>query len=74
MSNIFFEKSGVSPSGKTNVYDVYPNGGGNSLGNIKWYAPWRRYCFHPEDSTLFDVSCLNDICDFITQLMQERTK
>ena len=45
-----------------------------NLAHIKWYAPWRRYCFFPRDNTIFDTTCLKKIYDFIDKLMAERSK
>jgi hypothetical protein len=44
------------------------------LGEIKWYAPWRKYCFCTSisEGRVFDAGCLSDIQEFITQLMSER--
>jgi len=45
------------------------------LGYVKWYAPWRRYCFFTrpyQSEIVFDASCLADIQDFINGLMSER--
>ncbi len=68
-----FEHVGNSESGKTKVFSVQNKAGG-VLGNIKYYAPWRRYCFIPEDGTLYDAACLSDIQNFITDLMKQRKK
>lgn len=43
-----------------------------SLGLIKWYAPWRRYCFFPHKDCLFDASCLGQIVNHLTVLMTKR--
>ena len=42
------------------------------LGIISWYSGWRRYCFHPEPTTLFDSKCLDGIKKYIDELMEER--
>jgi hypothetical protein len=43
------------------------------LGYVKWYGPWRRYCFFIDKSGLvFDAECLADIQDFLKNLMLER--
>lgn len=42
-----------------------------ALGCVKWYSPWRRYCFYPENNLLFDASCLWDIADFISSKTTE---
>jgi len=47
------------------------------LGEIKWYFPWRKYCFiidSPGLGLVFDAGCLADIQDFINKLMAERLK
>ena len=47
---------------KTYIWTVYGGAGaGARLGQVKWYGPWRRYCFFPEPATLFDTSCLDEI-------------
>ena len=43
-------------------------------GTVKWYGPWRQYCFFPHGNTVFNVGCLDDIKDFIGQLMDNRPK
>jgi hypothetical protein len=44
------------------------------LGEIKWYAPWRKYCFFTveEYQTVFDSNCLNEIDNVIKQLYLDR--
>ena len=42
------------------------------LGVVKWYGPWRQYCFIPESGTIFSISCHDDIDDFIRQLAKEK--
>ena len=40
------------------------------LGEIKWYSPWRQYCFLPGHNTYFVFSkgCLDDVSNFIGRL------
>ena len=38
-----------------------------NLGEIKWYPPWRKYCFFPAVSTLYEQVCLREIAEFIEQ-------
>lgn len=45
---------------------------GPQLGVIKWYSPWRKYCFFPFDSTIFDISCMDEIQDKIKELTHEK--
>lgn len=42
------------------------------LGEIKWYGPWRQYVFFPEEATIWNTGCLNDLKDVIRALMEER--
>jgi hypothetical protein len=42
----------------------------SSLGHIKWFGAWRKYCFFPLEYTVFEWDCLRDIADFC----QEETK
>ena len=54
----------AQPSGKrTRVWEVLA--GVHSLGTIRWHAPWRRYCFFPNELTLYDALCLREIADFV---------
>ena len=45
---------------------------GSLLGEVKWLAGWRQYCFFPQSSTVFSKGCMEDINDFIAKLMAER--
>ncbi|MFX0084323.1 MAG: hypothetical protein ACFFAU_01515 [Candidatus Hodarchaeota archaeon] len=47
---------------------------GDVLGIIVWYSPWRQYCFHPADDTIYAQSCLRDISEFIKKQMDARKK
>ena len=62
----------VDEKPKTDVFTVFSRSSLEELGTIKWYAPWRQYCFFPESGTVFNVSCLNDVNHFIEQLRQQR--
>lgn len=43
------------------------------LGEIRWYAPWRRYCFNTCGmDTFFDSSCLKEVTEHIDHLMALR--
>jgi len=60
---------------KTKVFEVRNNISKDLLGFVKWYAPWRKYCFFTRQYELvFDAGCLADIQDFIDTLMEERKK
>ena len=40
----------------------------NDLGIVKWYGPWRQYCFFPGNNTIFNKGCMDDIKDFINKI------
>jgi len=61
-------------TGKTEVYDVLSKSSGGVLGHIKWYSPWRQYCFFPSPKCVFNNGCLADITGFIMELMAERRR
>lgn len=42
------------------------------LGEVRWYAPWRRYVFYPRNDALFDANCLWDIADFVAKETEKR--
>jgi hypothetical protein len=57
---------------KTAVWQCLNKSTDFSLGTIQWHSAWRQYCFFPEWNTVFNRGCLEDINDFIQQLMDER--
>jgi hypothetical protein len=67
-----FEELAEKP--KTKQFAV-KNTLGFVLGCVKWYAPWRKYCFfNAAVELVFDAGCLAEIKDFIDELMSERKK
>jgi len=58
--------------GKTKIYEIISKNNDYILGYVKWYPQWRQYCFFPEGKTVFNNSCMQDICGFIDRLMVER--
>ncbi|MDR1176915.1 MAG: hypothetical protein LBK83_15755 [Treponema sp.] len=68
---ISFEELEAKP--KTKQFVVKNKTSDFILGYVKWYAPWRRYCFFIDKPGLvFDAECLADIQDFLKNLMLER--
>ena len=63
---IYFTK--VEDKPKTSVWYCVGQNNNDLLGIVKWYRPWRQYCFFPEPNTVFNVGCHKDIDDFIGQL------
>ena len=66
---IHFEKVAETP--KTSSWICRSNRSNDDLGMVKWYSPWRQYCFSAGYS-VYNIECLKDIIDFIQQLMNER--
>jgi len=56
---------------KTSIFEVYTKHK-DILGEIKWFAQWRQYCFFPEDDCVFSKGCMEDINSFMDLLKKER--
>ena len=67
---INFEKVAETP--KTSSWICRNNRSNDDLGMIKWYGPWRQYCYFSAGGAIYNPDCLDDIKDFIKQLMDER--
>lgn len=70
MSWLMFVPGDPSASGKTKTWLVKPNLG-KAIGEIRWFAGWRKYSFQPYGSTIFEESCLRDIAAFLEQQTRE---
>ena len=59
---------------KTKQFAVKSKTSSVVLGHVRWFAPWRRYCFYIDigQAVIFDAGCLADIHNFINKLMLER--
>ena len=55
---------------KTRKTDVWRISGQVELGQVGWYAPWRRYAFYPNPNTIYEPDCLRDLATFC----EERTR
>lgn len=62
------------PKAKTRRFMCLAKNGDAYLGEVGWYGPWRQYCFFPASDTIFNKGCMEDICHFIQQLMDERKR
>jgi len=65
-------KETESPKRKTKTCDCMNNDGVTLLGEVEWGTGWRQYVFCPAEDVMFSKSCLEDICHFIKQLMDDR--
>lgn len=52
---------------KTKIWDVTTIDRAGLLGQVKWFAQWRKYTFFPNNSTLFDFDCLTEIAEFVAK-------
>lgn len=59
-----------APCKKTSVWLVKPKDG-SPIGMVRWYGPWRKYCFYPGDATVYEQDCLRDIADFCERKTKE---
>ena len=57
---------------KTKTFEINTKDSNALLGHIKWYGAWRCYAFYPEPNTVFERTCMNDIQNFINNLMTQR--
>jgi hypothetical protein len=62
----------IEEKAKTNVYVCRNNKSGAKLGVVKWYSPWRQYCYFPF-MTIYSASCLQDVKSFLDKINQERS-
>lgn len=53
---------------KTAVFGVFSKHYGDKLGVIKWFGPWRQYCFFCMDVSVFSSGCLRDLDKFLSSL------
>ena len=58
--------------GKTNVWTV-DNTSGQFLGSVKWYSPWRQYCFFIANGLVLNNRCMNDIKNFLDKCNEEHS-
>lgn len=42
------------------------------LGIVKYNSRWRKYCFYPEEETVFDDKCLTEMIKFLNYLDNKR--
>lgn len=65
------------PGRKTPIYQVTNKENGVYLGDIKWHGAWRKYTFFTKPASqvglqfLFEATCLQDMTDFLNDLMTE---
>ena len=53
---------------KTKVVAIVNKTHKDEIGVIRWYSPWRQYCFFPHLHTIWNTACLDDVNDMIIEL------
>lgn len=69
-THITFEPDTSGPSRKTLRWTVNAKSGAY-LGDVKWFARWREYCFYAEFNGIFEQTCLREIAEFIEARTRE---
>lgn len=62
----------VADKPRTTVWTCRNNRTGGELGRVRWYGPWRQYCYFPGAQAVYSGGCLKDICSFLAELTEER--
>ena len=68
---IDFVDHGIPFGRKTHFWSVVPKSGGAEIGEIKWYGPWRKYCFYAAGYAIFETVCLREIAEFLEAKTKE---
>lgn len=56
----------------TEIFEVRTADRTQLLGEVSWFAPWRKYGFFPQANRVFEASCLRDIAGFCERETLER--
>lgn len=59
---------------KTWIIDVYAEQNDVHLGQVRYYAQWRRYGFFPSDGTVYERICMRDITNFLILIDDQQKK
>lgn len=68
----YMEFNKIGDTGKTEIWDVISKSSQFILGKVKWYGPWRQYCFFPSPNCVFNRTCMDDIKKLMGELMAKR--
>ena len=71
--HLTFELQPKPEKRKTEIWTVVAQGE-IRLGDVRWYAPWRRYTFNPDAETLYDPECLRRLATFCEGQTKQRKK
>ena len=62
----------LNPKNKTRKFTVLSKFDNARLGEVKWYARWRQYCFFPEGECVWSLDCMEDLTTFIHDLTEQK--
>ena len=68
MKSKYMEFDKIGDTGKTEVWNIISKSSYFNLGMIKWYGPWRQYCFFPARYSVWSVDCLENIREYLGEL------
>lgn len=54
--------------GPTTRYRVMAKKPHSLIGWIRWYGPWREWCFLPCQGTVWSESCMKDVIELVKRL------
>lgn len=69
--HIHFVKVADKP--KTSVWTCRNNRTGGELGRVRYYGPWREYCYFPVAQGVYSRGCLADIAAFLKEVSNAHT-
>lgn len=59
---------------KTDTWEVWSLDEANHLGQVRWYSPWRKYCFFPGHDTVWEQDCLRFVAEFVESETEKHRK
>lgn len=71
---ISFRLNDRAPKHKTDTWEVWSLDEASHIGQVRWYAPWRKYGFFPSSYTVWEQDCLRFIAEFIEQETEKHRK
>ena len=72
MTYEYIEFIKVSETEKTTIWSCVNKKSQMELGRVKWFGPWRQYCFLPSGPSVYSTGCLKDIAGFMALQMEQR--
>lgn len=71
--NLRFEEN-ISPSGKTQIINVFSVHSDDFLGRIHWRSGWRCYVMSYQNDIDMSLSCSKELNEFMERLEENRRK